>query len=220
MITNGIRLIQVVVFEDFYHLKHTHLDSESDHFLLTVPLVFRQEISVSQRTWHWDSGSLSYFVLHSMSCLVILYNSRMWEVATPQKKKPQKPQTNKTPDQANSNILVLCRLCKEFQANACSFLIPGSEAQPVLLQHLEDSPKTVYIQRKQISWAINFIILLVLWTDLNFKNMNILINDRHVKKKGVITWKKNNRYLRTISRFIPLSYSDQAARRRKDCILV
>lgn len=45
------------------------------------------------------------------------------------------------------------------------------------------------------------------------------MTDTHFKK-GVIAWKKNNIYLRTISRFIPFGYSDQLARRRKDSILV
>lgn len=64
--------------------------------------------------------------------------------------KKSQNQTNKTPEQVNSNVLVLCRLCKEFQANAWSFLIRSSGAQPALLQYLENSPKTVYIQHKQL----------------------------------------------------------------------
>lgn len=39
------------------------------------------------------------------------------------------------------------------------------------------------------------------------------------KKRELCTWKRNTKYLRTISRFIPFSFSYQAARRKKDSIL-
>lgn len=76
----------------FYHLKNTHLDSKSKHFCLFVPLIFRQEISVSHRTRHWYS--VHFPLLSYTACHLWWYTVQRYGESCNSSKKPKPNKQN------------------------------------------------------------------------------------------------------------------------------
>lgn len=152
MITNGKRLIQAVGLEVFLSLEaHTYGFQEQpllpyhSTYIQTGDFNFSQEQTL--RFW------FTFLCCHIQH--VTSGDTQFKDIGNCNFSK--KTKTKLTKHQTKSILMFQSFVDSVRNFNTWSFLIPSSGAQPALLQHLENFPKTVDIQHKQIRQYNNIL---------------------------------------------------------------